>query len=397
MYAEVSREHTTIIDRLLFYGFCGLFFLIPIATSPAVIAGIAILALWILSGRFIKDSHVWLRQKWTLPVIAIVLLPWIGLLYTEDVSAGLDFAKKTYYWFFAFAVAGMSLSASRAHTFIKAYIAGVSFTSLLFILQLLDVVPMKPPYSVGLFNRWGHITFSLLLTFGILLLSFYFKKAERKKDKVLCLSLMLLQFSALFVLLSDSGHLAFIVLSPLIAYNLLNQKHLLKIVALSSVIVGVLFLSPVTQSRLFQAVNETEAYTKGRVNTPVGFRYYMWTGALKIYLENPVLGVGTGGYQSAMKKYRTEERVPEPVQPHNTFLYMAVSYGIPGIVCIVWLFAVLLKSGWQNRDSLLGFSILSFMLVLFIGSLTDTQILSFHTGMLFALFTGLQVYLNENV
>ncbi|MBI4823606.1 MAG: O-antigen ligase family protein [Nitrospirae bacterium] len=389
-------------ERLMFLSLCGLFFLIPVATSPSVIVGLTTLAIWVFSGKFIKNRS-WLKQRWSLPVIAMMLLPWVGLLWTEDVTTGLSFARKSHYWLFAFAIASLSFSSLRVDALMKAYIGGVSFTALLFLMQLAGAIPMRPPYSVGLLNKWAHISFSLLLTFSVLLLSFYFKEAKQKRDKVICLCLMLLNFLALSMLFSDSGHLAFILLSPLVAYNILSKRHLLNVLIVSALMTGALFLSPVTQNRLIEAVTGTITYTESTDLTPIGGRYYMWTGALKIYLKNPVFGIGTGGYQSEIRKLRINGQLAEkiitedPIQPHNSFLYMAVSFGIPGIITLVWLFALLIKSGWQNRSSLTGFSILAFTLTLLIGSLTDTQILQVHTGMLFALFTGLSGTSDERV
>lgn len=407
-----AQGNTLGIDRLMFGGFCGLCFFIPVATSPAVILGLLTTSLWIFSGRFIKDSQ-WLGQEWTLPVIMMMLLPFIGLLYTEDVSAGMDFAKKSRYWLYTFAIASISLTEKNREMFLKAYVAGVTFTAALYVLQLLRIVPMKfadiavtsqvgTITSIGLFNQWGHITFSLLIAFSLTLLSLFFKRAQSRKNRLVIIFLMSLQFIALAVLLSDGGHLAFILLSPIIAYNLLQHPRPLKVGALSALMVGALFLSPVTQSRFHDVVSGTLTYGESKSLTPVQGRFYMWTGALKIIADNPFFGIGTGGYQAAMRDMRINKVLPDknvkedPTQPHNSFLYMAVSFGIPGVAVLVWLFAVLLRNGWRNRHSILGFSVLAFTFVLLIGSLTDSQILSAQTAALFALFTGLQGHLADD-
>jgi O-antigen ligase len=94
-----------------------------------------------------------------------------------------------------------------------------------------------------------------------------------------------------------------------------------------------------------------------------------------------------------MKKYDTPElkaKHMEFVHPHNSFLFMAANYGIVGVISLCWIFFIYLKSAWRHRDTLMGFSILSFGLIVLIGSFTDTQILQIHTAILFALFTGLQ-------
>jgi len=56
-----------------------------------------------------------------------------------------------------------------------------------------------------------------------------------------------------------------------------------------------------------------------------------------------------------------------------------------------------MKAGWEYRKSLVGFSILSFGMVLLIGSLTDTQIIEVHKGIMFAIFMGLQRSLKIDV
>jgi hypothetical protein len=71
-----------------------LFFFIPFATSPALISGAIALAIWIFSGVAFRDSDRWLKQKWTIPVLIFMLLPWAGLLWTNDNAEGLNFAKK---------------------------------------------------------------------------------------------------------------------------------------------------------------------------------------------------------------------------------------------------------------------------------------------------------------
>ena len=62
---------------------------------------------------------------------------------------------------------------------------------------------------------------------------------------------------------------------------------------------------------------------------------------------------------------------------------------IVGLIALCWLLAAVARIGMRHRNSLQGFSVLAFVLVLFIGSLTDTQILPFPTAMGLILFTGI--------
>jgi len=63
---------------------------------------------------------------------------------------------------------------------------------------------------------------------------------------------------------------------------------------------------------------------------------------------------------------------------------MAASFGIIGLL---WFF-LFSQKGWCGRNDIVGFNILSFGMVLIIGSLPDTQNLSLITAKMFALLIG---------
>lgn len=382
-----------LVNNLLFWGLCLTFFFIPIATSPAVIAGLVSLAIWILSGKFLYDRDKWLKQSWTLPVIIFMLLPWAGLIWTNDVNKGLDFATKSYYWLFAFAIASLSFQSSE--TFIKVFLSGLTFTVTLSLMQFVGMTPMPKGYPAGFM---GHITHSLFIVFGLLLLSFYFGKLHNKKVKIFIFLLMILYFLNLIVGYGRVGYLAFLISSPLIIKKIVGRKHIIKTAWIITILIGISILSPTVKIRIDQAVTEIKQYDTGNLNTSIGRRFYMWEGAIKIFLKNPILGVGTGGYQKAMNDYAALRLRPLHIrfsQPHNSFLYMASSFGIIGIISLLWLFTVFLRKGWRSRNDVVGFSILSFGIVLIIGSLTDTQILSLATAKMFALLMGIKPDLDD--
>lgn len=372
-----------VADKLLFWSFCCMFFFIPVATSPAVIAGALSLAIWVFSGKFVKDRQKWLKEEWCMPVVLFMLLPWAGLLWTEDFATGLDLASKSYYWLYAFAIASLSLH-NYQKTLIISYLSGLSLSAGISILQYIGLVPMPKGYPAGFM---GYINYSLLLVFGLLILSFYYQKVKNRKYKILLLFLMAIYLFNLSINRGRIGYLAFVILSPWMLYNILGRKHFLKIASGMLVMVVILSLSPVVRDRTKHALDDVKAYyQQGKILTSIGARLYMWDRAIKIFLKHPVIGAGTG------IKYN----LVEPglslffVHPHNSFLYIASSYGIVGLSLFLWLLIVFIKKGWQARETVEGFSVLSFGAVLLIGSLTDTQILSLATAKMFALLMGIR-------
>ena len=386
-----SIKQSDLNDRLLFWSFCSTFFFLPVATSPAVISGLISLGVWIFSGKIVRDRNDWSGQSWFKPVILFMLLPWFGLLWSNDINIGLEFAKKSYYWLYAFAILSLG-HIYYPNILIKSFLSGLSLTVFISISQYIGIISMTNVYQAGFM---GHITYSLLLVFGILLLSFYYREAKLNKHRVAILILIAVYVFSLSINMGRIGYFAFVFLSPWILFNILGRKNILLIVAALCTLIVILSLSRTVQDRTKLAVEEINAYYSGSKNTSVGRRLYMWEGAFKMILENPLLGVGTGGYQRALAQYRDDPSLPDIIHPHNTFLYVASSYGIVGLLSFSWLFIIFLKKGWSARETIEGFASLSYGAVLLIGSLTDTQILSVSTGILFALLTGLRTKQNE--
>jgi O-antigen ligase len=115
----------------------------------------------------------------------------------------------------------------------------------------------------------------------------------------------------------------------------------------------------------------------------------MWHGAIPIFLDNPLIGVGTGGYQAEMMR-RGKPGDPDMAHPHNNLLHMAVSYGIIGIIAYLWLFAETIRNAWEQRETPVGFFVLSSAVVIFVSGLFNTTVLDVGTLFLLAVAVGLQ-------
>jgi O-antigen ligase len=376
-------------DAFLWTGYLGMFFFLPIATSPTVICGVFVLGVWIISGKFLRDITTWQNSKIILPVIILIVLPWTGLMYTPLPADGFPIALKTHYWLYAIAIAPVITPRRQPDLIIKMFLLGLSLNSAISILQFAGLVHLKKGLATGLLGgSSAHIPYSLLLTTGILIASFYFLKAQSKRERLLYISAMIQYFATIGFTGGRSGYVALIVLSPFIVYNIIGQRHIVKILIVSVIAVSFLFSFPVVQSRFSKAKEDIVLYTQGNVNTSIGLRFHMWGIALSEIKKNPVLGTGTAGFKKSWELHKKEPSLPFYDHPHNSFLYMMVSFGIVGLVAFCTLLFVMLKRGWKCRDSALGFAVFTFTTVFIIGSLTDTQVLPFATAIALPLFTG---------
>ena len=368
----------------------------PLGTSPFTILGGCILIIWLFSGEFLRRREVYLKEVWLYPVLAIIVLTWLGLIWSPDPSGlGLKYAKKTHYWLYALALAGTGFNKNPSENLIRAFLVGLLLNSLVAYLQVGNIVPRFSEWGSTRYTGFygGHNTLAILLVLGMMTASFYFRVAVSKRERLIYASLMLVYFIHLIILEGRGGYLTFALLSPIIIYNLLYGKRLHYTFLVYVIAMGIMLSSPIVHHRVSKVIEALQQHLNADGDVTTGKRYskyidriYMWRWAIALFIKHPLIGVGTGGYQKAILLEGGDKGI---AHPHNNILHMAVSFGILGLFVFGWLFWTLLKTGWQHRQSPPGFFILASSLVILTGGLTDTHILDAGGLFLLALTTGL--------
>ena len=391
--ADWFRSEIT-AEKLLYWAFVGVFFSIPIGISPALICGVMALLLWVLSGTVFR-VRFFFRESWFWPLVAFVMLQWIGLLYTPDLSGfGIRYAGKTYYWLFCLAIASLAFQLYRPEKFIYAFLAGLGINAVVGLAQLTGIIAPNQGWYSG-FTR-GFSSLSAFLVLGILMGSFYLRNPNQKTKRWGLLLLLIVYFGHLIILESRTGYLTLVLLSPLLVKNLFKRLNLLKAFLVCLLISGTILFSPIARNRVDLAIEQLKYHLNaepdkawGREYTVHQDRFYFWYGAVEIFLENPILGIGTGGYPTVLKERRNPSD-PVIADPHNNLLYMAVSFGIVGILVFVWFFWELLRNAIKQRDTIPGYFILCTALVLLVNGLLNTTILDAGPLFLLSVAVGLQ-------
>ena len=119
------------------------------------------------------------------------------------------------------------------------------------------------------------------------------------------------------------------------------------------VMVGVLamaWMHPVVKQRveitkthydLYMNQTDSRHWSKG---TSVGSRIQMWKASWKIFQDNPLVGVGLGGYDKAAREGREGYGVGSPAywfyHPHNQYLSALSTRGLPGLVMLLCVLLV---------------------------------------------------------
>lgn len=391
---EVAIESSRVDIReriLIWLAFITLFSL-SVGTGPTSIFSVLLLLACFVSGVWLRDKAWWWGQRqWLLPVLLVTLLPWVSLVWTLDPSPRLyPYLQRTHFWLLSITMACL-IAPVRARDLAVALISGVQVNVLLFMAAKLGVVlPFPKLYT---FAQSGYITYSLLLVLSIILMSFGYRSVTRSRDRMLLAVLMVLNIATVAMLNGRIGYLALVLLSPFIAVNLIGGRRWWLIAMACFALIGILALSPAVQQRIALAGKESMLYGIGSDkarDTSVGIRLALWKGAVSAFAEHPVLGVGIDGYPVIMRRLFPAWNVPMS-NPHNYYLYVAATYGLLGLVLYGWLWIVVFKRAWPCRDTWSGFMMLSTLLVVSIGSFTETTPLQPQTGILLAMMVGLPI------
>lgn len=367
------RQHLSTInsDDLIFSLIALTFFLLPTGTAPPLISiGLAFL-IWAASGKAVNIIAV-IKQSWFFPVIPFLVLPWIGLLYSQNIELGMDYALKTKYWITLFITAGIVLDEKRLYILLKWFWAGLLMGA---VLALIQFIGLMAPFKMGHLG-FGivHTLVSMYLIIGILTASFYFKKTEPWKGKLILIFLILSFLFHLTVLRGRSGYLIFGIVAPLVANNLMYRFSIKIKIMVSVILICCLLLSPVVRKVVNGTVikfnNQKEKILRGE-NVKDFPRVFITREALNILIAHPFIGIGTGSLTEP-----TKEKGHKVTHPHNNILYMGVSFGFLGILAYFWFFWKMFKISWDSRKTSLGFFVFSTCSVLFLGGMFDTQILN---------------------
>ena len=348
-------------------------------------------SIWLFSGRFLKVSSD-IDKMVVFPVILYISLHWFGMVYSLDKETGMDFAMKTKYWIAFLITAGCTMRNDGILLIVKALWVGLVAGAILAMGQVVGLLPLIKVNYPG----FG-IVYTLLVMYlivGILMAAFYFEKTTGMWCKLGLIILMVIFIFHLAVLKGRAGYVIFIILSPMIADKLMYRFSLVVKILVTISLIFTLLLSPVVRERIISTFDTVEK-NKGKFLQgdfiEIMPRSYMAKKALDTMKQNSLLGIGTGSLYKV-----TKAKGHGVKHPHNNILYMGASFGLAGIVSLLWLFGTMFIISWRQRQTPLGYFVLCSCLVLFLGGMFDTQILNTGTLLMLVLCYGFLCQLNRS-
>ncbi|MBN1377705.1 MAG: O-antigen ligase family protein [Gammaproteobacteria bacterium] len=160
---------------------------------------------------------------------------------------------------------------------------------------------------------------------------------------------------------SRSAWIAMLISSALLAkFHRQHSKTVTKYATTIVIILTcvVLYLIPQTmvKTRLNEVHQDVVSYVNnGIISTSIGARFEMWTLALEIFSDHPILGAGANEFKIRVDERIQSGRYPEVYhnfsEPHNEYIAALSSRGVLGLVSILLLFGLPLICFYRHTQS----------------------------------------------
>lgn len=364
--------------------FCAAFFFLPLSKPLLFISLLVAFSLFVAGGGLAGAGRSLRALPWWIPALILGVLPLLSLVVHADAGQGMSSLNLGYYWLLAL-VTFLAAARMPILPWIRAFLLGVL---IVFIYVQCEFAGQTEALA-GPGVRMNYILYSQLLAVAVVLLSVLYRHEHRAKIKAVYLAGIGVFFLGLVSGAGRSGVITVLVLLPFIFGNIF-PRHRGKVMLACVIALAITLASPVIQTRIDAAVNDLKLLQQNNTQTSIGHRFEMWRKAWEVFRENPLTGAGPNGFSDAWHKTPRSEHAMTFVEPHSAFLFYASSYGIFGLIALVWLYGALLWTGWKHRAGMEGGVLFGFAVVCITGSLTNTMFLGAVSLAWMMLFIGLQ-------
>lgn len=367
-------------------------FALALSTSAISILAIVMVLLWLVQGNFAEKFREIFSNPVVVAVLAFLAVLVLGLLWSPDVGAGLEVIRAR--WKIALLPVFLTaIRPQRESRYFNFFLLGLCAAMCITFLAWFDLIHFGGLTPTHLTHKTSHIVYNPLLAFGIYLVLheaiWGVRKACFRAPLFVLAGVMIFN---MFITEGRAGQLAFFVLMVLLLFQIFHKNRLKAVLAvcllLPALFAAVYFLSPVFQQRVDTACTEISQF-KENPDTSVGLRLLFWQNSCEIIRQHPWLGIGTGGFQIAYA-WTNWAKSPWHIatdNPHNQYLLVAATLGIPGILTLLLIFvamfrqALVMDDRWQRVRFAFPLFFLSIML-------TESYLKVYETAFFFALFAA---------
>lgn len=392
--AETRKQRIlAFIDAALPVSIFILFFTNPFAKVVASITTSVCLILFLIRFFLLKDIRLQERAM-TYYVIMFIYFATlaVSIAYSPDSFDGLRrFFSQT-----KILMALILIETVRSHSDARKYLyTGAAGGSILAFLTLYEGIIKhleRPP------AMWNPVHGGNILMFSAVVVIMLLIYEEKPLNKVLFAVLLVVHGVALYLNGTRGAWFAMGSMMAALPFFVSNLKITGKIAYLGGLLclVVVLFLTPFGKAKIQYTIEDIRQSANVKTDRSYGGRYEMWLASSRMFMEQPVLGVGLGGWQTSLKEMVARKEVSRAVleynQAHSIYLDVLSTRGIIGFAAFIGLVGYPAYIAWNSKEhskELYRTLVLVTTIGLLIAGLTDTLVYIRGVFMSYILLAGL--------
>ncbi|MHB8844108.1 MAG: O-antigen ligase family protein [Nitrospirota bacterium] len=357
--ATGSGAHRTeifLLGSLYLFAFC-----LPWSKSAVTVLSAAmtlVLIAYLLIRRdltaFAKRS---LDQPLSIPFLLLFGVAVIGIVHSERLSEGLAVANKVLALPLVYIIftAVLDVSVPQAdqnkavQRILMAFLAGVLVLDSIGFLTYFGIVGHKqyvlPLAPMNMHHIWFSNVNALAIYAAVAQLLFG-KARFGERTGIGLVLLIVAALIAILLSLSRTAWFGTLLTGMAMIFIFMPRRKMFIVVLVAGIAVSLLTyrISPLVRDRVNTAFSDIAVYSSGATgtSTSLGDRFNMWRGAMRMFLSNPLFGVGTGDYNRGMASFIKAGELPEHLlqynQPHNMYLFTLATNGLAGIAALLYAF-----------------------------------------------------------
>ncbi len=200
----------------------------------------------------------------------------------------------------------------------------------------MDLTPVGPFYrNVGFY--------SFYLTFAGMALTVFCIAASlsllsKGREKVIFLTIAVFSLAAIVGSFARSIWLALLVVTPLLGFVGGKKRGLITVAGIFALVTVLMVSVPALRERAISIVDLEKNQT----------RLNLWKTSIALARDYPILGVGEDNFDFHFPAYRVEGYYDTATHPHNDYLNVLVSSGIPGLLAFLAMWGMALWTGFRT-------------------------------------------------
>ena len=383
--------NNTKLDKSYQFLFIAFAFVLPLTLALSNIFAYLIVILWLISGNYYIKFKEILNNKIAIASIMYSLVFVIGMLWTNDIQAGLKVIKGTLPFLLLLPIFITITQEKYVKYYVGAFLFSMSIAEISSYLIWFEIVePFRKATVLDPSVFMDHISYNPFLTIAIYIIlnRLFFSKKLTKIMQYLYIFFAITMSINMFITGGRAGQIMYFCMLAIIIFQYFNKQIIKAIIAIAIILPTIFttayYTSHIFNSRVNQAIHATTNFSENDKSS-TGLRLNFAINSFKIIKENPIIGVGTGDYASSYKKFNGVVNH----NPHNMYLFAGSVLGLFGVIVLLNLFYQQIKKSFKLRDKIQKNLALTLPLLYMLICLSDVYLTgSNSTTLLFVFLSG---------